>query len=189
MSTTVRDIRLAQPLHLLRLFLVPRFPFILYPRRGCLGLGDGDLLYLAVVPLDRDAAVLVPEVRRLRHMAEEADLDDAGKHLDPGEQLHRRTLCQRDSSRNNGKQKERGNGTYGVGLLHELFGEGRINDKVAVIGDDRARFRLRHAQLRVRRAYKVQILQDLLVREGHDLDRDALLPLRAIVKLETASAV
>ena len=93
------------------------------------------------------------------------------------------------ASRNNGKQKERGNGTYGVGLLHELLGEGRIDDKVAVVGDDRTRFRLRHAQLRVRRAYKVQILQDLLVREGHDLDRDALLPLRAIVKLETASAV
>ena len=125
-------------------------------------------------------------------MAEEADLDDARKHLDPGKQLYRRTPCVSGTLSRKAKGWKKGrrrNGTYGVGLLHELLGEGRINDKVAVVGDDRARFRLRHAQLRVRRAYKVQILQDLLVREGHDLDRDALLPLQAVAKLASASAV
>ena len=40
------------------------------------------------MPLDCDAAVLVSEVGRLRHVAEEPDLDDAGEHLDARQELN-----------------------------------------------------------------------------------------------------
>ena len=39
------------------------------------------------MPLDGHATILVPKVRSLRHMAEEADLDDPREHLDARQEL------------------------------------------------------------------------------------------------------
>ena len=67
---------------------------------------------------------------------------------------------------------------YRVRILHEVLGEGRVNDEVTVIRDDGPGLGLGHTQLGLGRPDEVQILQNLRVRERDDLYGDALLPLR-----------
>lgn len=64
------------------------------------------------MPLDRHAAVLVSEVGRLRHVAEESDLDYAGEHLDAREELHASTVSA-------GYSTNRLRNSYSVRVLHD----------------------------------------------------------------------
>lgn len=141
---------------------------LLTEERACSGV---DLLYPAVMPLDSDAAVLVPEVRGLSHAVEQPHLNDPREHLDASEKLDWQRQ-RRSATCMHGFES-----AHRVRVLHELLREGRVDDEVAVVGHDGPRLHLRHAQLGRGRADEVQVLEDLLVREGHDLDGDALLEL------------
>lgn len=69
-------------------------------------------------------------------------------------------------------------GTYSQGIAHLLLVERRIDDKVAVVADDRARLHLRHAKLGICGAEGAQVMKNLRVGKGSDLHWDALLPLK-----------
>ena len=69
---------------------------------------------------------------------------------------------------------------YRVRILHEVLGEGRVDDEVTVVRHNRAGLSLRHAKSGLRRANEVEVLQDLRVCEGDDLYRNTLLPLFAV---------
>lgn len=130
---------------------------------------------MAVVPLGRDASVLVSEVRSLRHVAEQARLDNACQQLDAGEQLkhilsphiqYNIPLCQFEKK------------SYRTRILHLRFREGGIDDEVAVVRDNRASLHLRHAERWVCRTKYLETSQHLRIREWYDLDGNALFPLQ-----------
>lgn len=110
----------------------------------------GNLLRNAADRTDSDAAILVAKVSGLGHVAEQADLDDAGEEL--------------------GGREESG------GLAHLRLGEVAVDDEHAVVGDDGPGLGLAHAQ-DGGAAHLLERGEDLDVREGNDLDRHALLPL------------
>jgi hypothetical protein len=65
--------------------------------------------------------------------------------------------------------------THRAGILYQVPRKWRVDDKVAVVGDDRSRFCFRHAKRCVGRAEDLtQVLQNLGIRERDDLDRYAL---------------
>lgn len=62
-----------------------------------------------------------------------------------------------------------------IGILDQLPRKGRVDDKVAIVSDDRSRLGFRHTKRRVGRAEVLTNgLQDLGIRKRDDLDRYAL---------------
>lgn len=111
------------------------------------------LLDVAVGGLDGDGAVLVAKVGRLANVAEKSDFEDAGEELDSLEKVGR--------------------------VLHLCFGERGVDAKVAIVGDDGTGLGLAHAEDGLDGTHLVEILQDLGVGKGSDLDGDTLQPLCA----------
>jgi len=111
-------------------------------------------------------------------VAEEPDLYDASEHL---------YLCEKlidIKSANLCRRYERN--VYIVVLGQLLLGEGCVDDKIAVVRNDRPGFCLRHSERGAWCAKTMEVLQEFGVRERRDFDWHALRVLRGnYIRLNT----